>query len=247
MIKFAEDLSIYDLSFFEDDIFFQRIYSDFSTISKFNNVYFYICEEHYEITAVISKVNDIITISAKESANFEEMNEFVKVIGFTTVLCDNDYSCHFDGEKTSGKILKFNSNYEHSEKANTLDVEHLPDMYKLVKKVFDTSADFSDWFVDICHKMRYGSADLCGVYDDKMLISAGFSLFITEKSAVISSVVTDEEFRHKGYGERVVKTLLEKNIGKDVFVFTENKNAENWYKNMDFVPCKMWSEIKNVL
>ena len=34
---------------------------------------------------------------------------------------------------------------------------------------------------------------------------------------------------------------------KDCFVFTEIEKTENWYKNMGFVPCKMWSEIENVL
>ncbi len=247
MIKLAEDLNAYNLSSFADDVFFQRIYSDFGTMSMFSDVYFYVCEEENNVNAVISKVFGIITISARNDADFEEMNEFVKTIGFTKILCDNSFSSHFDGKKTSGKILKINSDEDYGGKVKDLSAENLSDMYNLVKGVFGVSPDFSQWFTDMCHKMRYGAARLCGIYEGKTLLSAGFSLFITEKSAVISSVATDENFRCRGYGERVVKTLICKNRGKDVYVFTENGKVENWYKNMGFVPCKMWSEIENVL
>lgn len=247
MIKLAEDLNAYDLSSFEDDVFFQRIYSDFRTMSLFPDVYFYVCEEGNIVNAVISKVGGIITISSKENTDFEEINEFVKVVGFTKILCDKSFSCYFDGIKTSGKILKITSDEEYNEKVSSLNTENLSDMYKLMESVFGVSPDFPEWFADMCRKMRYSSADFCGIYNEKALVSAGFALFITEKSAVISSVATDENFRCKGYGERVVKTLICKNRGKDVFVFTENEKVENWYKNMGFVPCKMWSEIENVL
>ena len=86
-----------------------------------------------------------------------------------------------------------------------------------------------------------------GIYEDEKLVSGAFSLFETEKSTVISSVVTDENYRCKGYGENIVKSLLNENQNKDVYVFTENDKIKKWYEKMGFVPCKMWSEIENVL
>lgn len=247
MIKITENFDEYNFVCFEDDIFFQRIYSDYRTLSCFKDAMFYVCEENNEVTAVISKVGATITVSAKENAQFDEINEFAKVIGFATILCENKFSSYFDGKKTSGSILKIRCDTKQNSKADKLYAENLTDMHKLIKSVFDIEPEFADWFADMCHLMRHGAAKFCGVYSDEVLVSAGFSLFTTQKSAVISSVATHEDFRHKGYGKEVIKFLISENYGRDVYVFTENVKTENWYKNMGFVPYKKWSEIENVL
>ena len=183
MIKLVEDLNGYDLSFFEDDIFFQRIYSDFNTISKLKDVFFYVCEEESEITAVISKVFGVITVSAKDNANFEEMNEFVKVIGFTVILCDNEFSCHFDGEKTYGKIMKFRTDAPLGGGGELLPAEKLRSVYRIVRENFRRVPDFSEWFVNTCLGMFRNSTMLAGVYQQEAIVSVAFALFITEKTA----------------------------------------------------------------
>ncbi len=247
MIKLTDNFELYDFSSFKDDVFFQRIYSDFKTLSSFEDVMFYVSLNDDEITAVISKVSGNITLSAKETAPIEEINEFFNVVGFSKILCEEKFARYFDGQKTEGNILKFSENEHYGYKAKLLYTENLKDMYVLLKEVFGIDADFSYWFTDMSYKLRHGGASFCGVYEENRLISAAFSLFETEKSAIVSSVATDNSYRCRGYGERVVKTLLDKNFGKDVYVFTENEKTENWYKKMGFVPCKKWSEIENVL
>ena len=95
--------------------------------------------------------------------------------------------------------------------------------------------------------IRHNSASLSGIYEDGKLISAAFSLFETENSAVISSVATLESHRNKGYATEIINALLSKNSDKSVYVFTENENIDKWYKKIGFTEHKKWSEIKNVL
>lgn len=245
MIKLIDNFEEYNFSSFENDIFFQRILSDYKTLSCFDDVIFYVCEDE-EISAVISKVGGNVTLSAKETAPFEEIREFLNVTGFSKILCNNEFSEHFDGRKEYGKILKIQGGCNFSCKAEKLYSENLKDMHGLVCNVFGFDGDYFTWIADLSHRMRHDSAHLYGIYCDDKLVSGAFSLFETEKSAVISSVATLREYRHQGFGERVVKTVIAEN-SKELFVFTENERTESWYKNMGFVPCEMWSEFENVL
>ncbi len=247
MIKLIDNFEEYDFSSFKKDVFFYRIYSDFKTLSSFEDVLFYVCINDEKIKALISKVGSTVTISCLDDLVCEEINEFVKVIGFSKILCDKSISSCFDGEKTSGNILRFKGECDLICKAKRLYTENLKDMYSLIKENFNVEIDFPEWFVDMSYRLRHNAAKFYGIYEDDILVSGAFSLFETENTAVISSVVTDENYRHKGYGEDVVRTLINENKSKKVYVFTENDKIKKWYEKMGFVPDKMWSEIENVL
>lgn len=246
MIKLIDNFEEYDFSSFENDIFFQRIFSDFKTLSCFDDVMFYVCITE-DIVAVISKVGGNVTLSAKKTAPFEEIREFLNVTGFSKILCSSEFSEYFEGRKKHGNILKTRDDNSDFCKAQQLYSENLKDVFYIVEKVFGFDGDFLMWVADLSHKMRHNSAHLYGIYCENKLVSSAFSLFETEKSVVISSVATLEEYRCKGFGERIVKTIIEENKDKDVYVFTENEKTDNWYKKIGFVPCEMWSEIENVL
>lgn len=247
MIKLIDDFKNYDFSLLENDIFFQRIYADFYGSSMFNDSLFYVSVNNDEVDAVIGKIGPVITLSASEKAPFEELAEFFSVIGFSVILCDERFSSCFNGEKSTGDILKLEDEASCHCKARLLYSENLKDVYYLITKVFDIQIDFVDWFVDMSHKLRHNTARCCGIYENDRLVSAAFSLFETENSAVISAVASDENFRGIGYGERVLKTLISENNNKNIYVFTENKEINNWYKKFGFIEHKRWSEIKNVL
>lgn len=247
MIKLIENFENYDFSFFENDVFFRRIYSDFCTNSMFSDSLFYVSVNENVVDAVIGKVGQVITLSSKECTPFEELNEFFSVIGYSVILCEEKFSSHFEGVKTYGDILKNTKMTECCCKAQLLYTENLKDVFGLLVRIFNLNIDFMDWFADMSHKLRHGTAKCCGIYENNKLVSVALSVFETDNSAVISSVATDERFRKKGYGEKVVKTLLDENKGKDVYVFTENENISKWYEKSGFTGYKKWSEIKNVL
>ena len=247
MIKLIDNFEEYDFSSFEKDVFFYRIYSDFKTMSDFDEALFYVCINDEKINALISKVGSTVTVSCSDISVCEEINEFAKVIGYRKILCDRSISFCFDGEKLWGDILRLNSEDDFNSKAKQLYTENLKDMYYLIKKNFNVEIDFPEWFVDMSYRIRHNSAKFYGIYEDDKLVSGAFSLFETENSAVISSVVTDENYRCKGYGEDIIRALLNENKSKNVYVFTENDKIKKWYEKMGFIPDKMWSEIENVL
>ncbi len=247
MIKLIDNFDFYDFSSFQEDVFFHRIYSDYKSLSAFEDALFYVSVNDEKVDAVISKIGSDVTISADKNAPFDEIYEFLNVIGCSVILCEESFSEPFHGEKTKGKILKIDCNVTNDCKADLLYTENLQDMYKLQKDVFDISFDFPFWFADISHRIRHGAADFCGIYDCDLLICGAFALFKTNKSAVISSLATKESYRRRGYGENVLKRLLNENLSKTVYVFVENEKVENWYKKFGFTEYKQWSEIKNVL
>jgi len=247
MIKLIENLNDYDFSSFENDVFFQRICSDYELCSTFNDSLFYVSVRNNNVDAVISKIKGTVTLSLLNETDLAEINEFLSVIGYYVILCDESFSEYFSGEKTSGNILKIAAEKKSICKAEMLYSEKFKDMYDLVENVFYLDVDYMNWFADMSHKIRHNSAALCGIYADNKLVSAAFSLFETEKSAVISSVATSDEYRNKGYATEIVNALLSRNSGKTVYVFTENESVDNWYKKIGFNEHKKWSEIKNVL
>ena len=247
MVKLVDDLNFYDLSSFEEDIFFHRIRSDFSVIGRFPENLFYVCESDNGITAVLSKIGGTVTISAKDSADFEELNEFVQMVGFSTILCDAQFSCCFDGKKKSGKIMKIKSDERFESSAEILDAQELKAAYPILEKCFKNLPDFSHWFVNTCYGVTHNSVIFSGIHCEKELVSVAFTLFVTDKTAVLSGVATLPSYRNRGYAMEIVKKLLDVNRGKDIYLFLENPIIEEYYAQLGFTPYKMWSEIENVL
>ncbi len=247
MIKLADNLYLYNLEKFRTDVFYSRILSEFKTLSVFEGSMFYICLNEDNVTGIISKIDTNVTLSLTEEAPLEEINEFLNIVGYSKILCDNRYSSAFIGDKNCGKILKASLAEKTDCKVHELYSENLKDAFELIQDSFDLKLDFVSWFADISHKIRHGGARLFGIYEGDLLISCAFSLFETETSSVMSSVTTRKEYRKKGYGELLVKSVLSENNNKDVFVFTENKDVESWYKKLGFTEVCLWSEIENVL
>lgn len=246
MIKLVDDLYEYNLNLF-DDIFFHRISSDYSEISRFENVFFYVCENNGAITGVISKVDGVLTMSLNDNTDFEELSEFVKVIGFTTILCDEKYSCYFEGKKASGKIMKLRTDELFGSNAELLRTHDLKNVYPVLKRIFRKVPDFSEWFVNTCYGMIHNTIMAAGVRAAGEIVSVAFMLFVNDKKAVLSAVATQYEHRNRGYAMEIVKKLLDENRGKEIYLFLENPVIEKYYGELGFVPCGMWSEIENVL
>ncbi len=247
MIKLIEIFSEYDASLFENDVFFQRIKSEYVSNASFSDSLFYVSLNDTTSDAFISKVGDTVTLSALDNAPFEEISEFLNIIGYSVILCEEKHSKFFCGKKTQGFVLKTKVEKLLHCKAKLLYTEDLKDVYNLIRDVFDINNNYMLWLADLSHKIRHGTANVCGVHENLSLVSCGFSLFETSDSAIISSVATDEKFRSKGFGGDVVRKLLSENVGKNVYVFIEDENLKFWYEKFGFKEYKKWSEIENVL
>ena len=213
MIKIIDNINEYDASDFENDVFFQRIKAEYNANLTFKDALFYVSFNGTSVDAYISKVGSSVTLSALNGAPFDEINEFLKVIGFSVILCDERYSDFFQGSKTYGYVLGTEGKVFENCEAELLDSENLKDAYGLIKEVFDITDDYMLWLADISHRIRHNVAKFVGIYNNNALVSCGFSLFETLNSAVISSVLTVEIFRSKGLGSNIVKRLLSENTG----------------------------------
>ncbi|MDE5605313.1 MAG: hypothetical protein K2I73_07010, partial [Eubacterium sp.] len=75
--------------------------------------------ENENITAIISYLDHDVTISFSSEANLNELSEFIRVIGFSSVLCDERLSISADYE--SGIVMKSNKSIEISMPYITID------------------------------------------------------------------------------------------------------------------------------
>ena len=154
MIELIEEES--QLNFDITDIYSVRILSLLNAYGcKYPFVRFYRqIDDSGTITAIISYLDHDATISFSSEANLNELSEFIRVIGFSTVLCDERLSISADYE--SGIVMKSTKSIEISMPYITID--EYPPLFDLYNFIDYGESNFEAWYVDINHRIRHNTA-----------------------------------------------------------------------------------------
>lgn len=243
MITVIEKVKDDVLPFLKKDIFGIRIEANFNaygTGQKFL-IFWEQRDLNGSVTAVISSLDGDVTLYLSETADFEEINEFLFAVGAKTVFLDTRYDKYFSFRvKENGIIMKLNSNLSCSQKT-----EDETDFKKLFNLIFDkdNKVDFSFWFTDLSHKIRHGAADIKVLKIDGEPVACALAVFMTEEAALLGAVAVKEKYRLKGFGTLVVSALCEKmqKESKEVFLCRENNKNEEFYCRMGFENCGEWT------
>ena len=97
------------LSFCDRDVFGTRIKAYFNCYSTdYDFVKFWVqTNENGEVTAAISRVDGDMTL-CEYGADYEELLQFVKIVGFTTIQCRRETAKHFTAEEVLwGYVVRF--------------------------------------------------------------------------------------------------------------------------------------------
>jgi len=196
------------------------------------------------ITAVITSFSGDITLALSDRADFDEINEFIRVIGFSSIFLNKKYSCYFSSEKKQiGRIMELKRELP---KTDFIFCE--PDYKAIFNLICDNeSASFSDWFTDISLRIRHNTA-LADTYTaDGKTVACAFCLAKTESDALLGSVKTDEKYRKKGIGTLLVTRLCSylQHSGLNVYLCREENKNEDFYSRIGFENCGEWTSIKN--
>ena len=208
MIRLIDDE--FEFPEIKPDCLFTRIKSSFNAYgNKYDFAWFWYQEVEGETTAVISKIDGVITLWCNDNLNKTEFLEFIAAIGFDSLVTSKSLPLCIE---QTGNIY-YKENKTELCKLET-DLQRAASVLTNVCKIDNYNA----WYTDINYRIRHGcSSAYC--YLGKTCVFA----HIAENSAVIFSLITLPDSRGKGYATKCLDLFEHSLKQEDIFVMCENK------------------------
>ncbi len=113
------------------------------------------------------------------------------------------------------------------------------EMYPLLSAVFgDTMPPFETWYVDVSHKIRHGLCQTIGVEVEGKLVSCAMTVALTDTTAVIGAVATQETHRKRGFAAQCLRGLIgnvrKTNPNMEILISPKNDGAKHLYSALGF-------------
>jgi len=181
-----------------------------------NHVLFWVQDKE---KAVIS-MTDGNMIIYNNNADFEELNQFIKVLAPV---------CVFSDIKTLQKLKLYppeniNVMYRKADIEGTTASDKLSskEIYSLLDVDGLSLPEYPYFAVDYCKRLNMGGADYFAIKEKCAVIS-----FNSGNKAIINGLAS----RQKGYGSVALKAILQKNYGRDFLVCCRDKVRPFYEKN----------------
>lgn len=195
---------------------------------------------------------DTVILSRAGQADWEELSAFLHMLpGAERLLCDEE-TCRalgFPGE-AAGPALRLEGTCSPPETPVEWDPSPR-ELYPVLQAAQGpgfTVPPFEEFYVDLSHRIRHGTALSAAVRREERLVACGLCAALTGQSALLSAVCTLPEERGKGCGGAVVRALArrlrEDAPGREIFLLREEQKNENFYARLGFVPCGRWCEAR---
>lgn len=247
MLKLAEEKELFD--FCRRDAFGTKIVGYLKTYSADSAAVRFWVQRNDEdiITAAVCRAYDSVVMSAEPDADFEELWQFLKIIGFSTLSCEESVCQKLGLSPTrSGNIVRF----EHLLKplrgeAQMPRYPDLRDVYSLlVSSGFDRLGGRDEWIADVSRRMNRNTAQWSVIYSGKTLAACACALFVADSAAFLGCVAARENMRGRGFGGEAVLTLAERysSDGRRVELFCKDGSIVEFYKKSGFAPVGRWAE-----
>jgi N-acetylglutamate synthase-like GNAT family acetyltransferase len=194
-------------------------------------------------TAAVSSVDGNITVECCESADFDELREFLAFIPKVSVTL-NEKHCGKLGieDYSSSYIVEFCSEAGDCGFSSQADYR---DVYNLLKSKSFPLGSYESFLADFVSRLNKNAADLAVIYEDGKLMSTASALFAGKDSVLLGAIATDSAAQGKGYASLLVKALASKykNCGRRVFVFCREDSLKNFYEKCGFSVYGKWAQV----
>lgn len=187
------------------------------------------------ITAIISKLDDDLTLALGDDFNNAELVHFFCITGFNTILSSDEFE--FGAKYEEGIVMSCNSKRESLNK--NISIDEYPRLMDLFNFVDYESMDFKSWYVDISHRVRHNTAKAYTLNVDGAIKSSGILSSIYDNNAVLTAVRTADEFRNMGYGSSLVNYIC-CDVKGTVFLMRDMNLNERFYSNIGFKNIGKW-------
>lgn len=193
-------------------------------------------DENGSIVSAISRLDGAYTVQTTDKSNIAEIKEFLEVIGFSSVLSQENI---FPDKITdTGVIMSLKSlNKTCNSNEKIIVNPDLNSVYRLLKKCSSkkfTVPDYEDFILDMSHKVRHNMALCVAVQNGDDFVSAAMTVSQSESTAIIGAVATDKDFRRCGYGTLCVVSLAEMLGNRKIFIMRDRNENEKFYKSIGF-------------
>lgn len=246
MIRLTENECKELESICSSDVFGTRIKAYFDTYgAKFDFLKVWIqLDENENPTAAISLMDNDMTLTCNESADFEELEFFVKMTSHSSLQCSRKALKKLNLQETIwGYVVEYKKIQPVECKKITFNVDY-KEMYSLISGVKLLGVgEYLPWLSDISYRVNHATAIPAAITENGSLCACAAALFITENAALLGAVATNPQKRGNGYGGALVKTLGNKMLesNKRVELLCKNDSIVDFYKSIGFTVKNEWA------
>lgn len=187
------------------------------------------------VTAIISKLDNDVTLSVDDGFDNGELVRFFCVTGHGFILCSPEFE--FGAKYEEGIIMSCDTKRETNMQGITID--EYPKLMDLYNFVDYENQEFKAWYVDISHRVRHNTAKAYTLNIDDNIISSGILSSIYNNDALLTAVRTDEKFRGLGYAGCLVSYICS-DVKGTVYLMREKDINESFYKKLGFDNIGVW-------
>lgn len=178
---------------------------------------FWLQKNQAEITAALCRFSGELWLIANENADFEELSSFCKVVA-PAVLTDLATACRLKLQ-IAEEFGEFQ--FEAGESASS-EKAQIWRIYDMLIKGADgdiTIPDKDEWYADLSHRMRHGTATAALLEN-----SVALAGFVGQTAALVTGVATDPESRGNGEGKRATLLLAKALYPRKIFAEATRKS-----------------------
>lgn len=246
MIKFIDSENISIDKICKRDVFGTKIQGYYNTYgSKFDFFKLWIQLDEMGVqTAAICRIDGEMSITCAENADFEELIFFIKMMGFSSLMCKKEVMDALCLEpQETGNIVEYKEIKEtdSSEISSSVDYKEYYGIIKDAKLL--GVGEYLPWLSDFSYRVKKGVAYPTVIKEKGETVACASGLFITENGALLGAVATKPSHRKKGYGGKLVKHLgnLMLNQNKKVHLLCKKGSILEFYRQNGFTPIGEWS------
>ena len=193
-----------------------------------------------KITAILSKLDNDVTLALDDGFDNEELVRFFCITGHGTILCDPAFQigAKFEEGVIMSSKVKRDLNVMGAGMIG-ISVDEYPKLMDLYNFIDYENQDFKSWYVDISHRVRHNTAKAYTLNVDGFIVSSGILSSIYDDKAVLSAVRTQDEFRNMGYASYLVSYICN-DVKGSVYLMREANMNESFYSRLGFENIGIW-------
>lgn len=240
MIEQIEDSSLFD-DWKKKDIYTVRILAllkSYGTAYRFATFYRQIIDG--KITAILSKLDNDVTLALDDGFDNEELVRFFCITGHGTVLCDPAFQigAKFEEGVIMSSKVKRDLNVMGAGMIG-ISVDEYPKLMDLYNFIDYENQDFKSWYVDISHRVRHNTAKAYTLNVAGNIVTSSILSSIYDDDAVLTAVKTGKEYRRMGYGGYLVSYICNDIKGR-VYIMRDAELNEHFYTDLGFKNIGIW-------
>lgn len=172
----------------------------------------------------------------------EETAQCLRFAGTRYVFAEENF---YDGAAvlSSGSVGILNFPDKNLFPAEPINAENLRDIFDLIKVDLPENdrTVFGNWYVELSHKLRHGETKISVVRKDNKPVSIAMTMAETDRSAVIGSVRTLNEYTGRGYAKAVCGNIADRLLAEDkkIFICAED-NIFPFYEKIGYKKYSKW-------